>query len=126
MRRLSILDGGLDDADVVGDVAVDGEKVRQPIEIVVKEKRAEGKRASGYAGDSGGWSIVGEQAGAIVVIERHAFVGEIADHHALPAGVVVVGRVGSHAGAGGAGVAVSQSSGNANVGKGSVAVVVVE
>ena len=44
MRRLGIFDGRLHYADVVGNVAVDGEKVRQSIEIIVKEECAEGKR----------------------------------------------------------------------------------
>src|SRR5450755_1897379 len=37
MRRLSILEGGLHHADVIGNVAVDGEKIEQAVQIVVKE-----------------------------------------------------------------------------------------
>ena len=60
------------------------------------------------------------------MIKRHALVGEIADHQALPARVVVVRGVGSHTGAGCAGVAISHSSRDTYVGEGSVVVVVVE
>ena len=50
MRRLRILHVGLHHADVVGNVAVDGENIQQAIEIIVKEESAEGERAYRYPG----------------------------------------------------------------------------
>ena len=44
MRRLGILEGGLDHADVIGNVAIDREKIELTVQIVVKEKCAEGER----------------------------------------------------------------------------------
>ena len=44
MWRLRILEGGLDHSDVVGNVAVDSEKIRLAVQIIVKEECAEGER----------------------------------------------------------------------------------
>ena len=42
VRRLSVANVGLDDADVVRNVAIDGKDVRQTVEVVIEEKCAEG------------------------------------------------------------------------------------
>ena len=53
MRRLGIFDRRLNHADVVRNVAVDGEKVGQAVEVVVKEECAEGQRLGRDSGDAG-------------------------------------------------------------------------
>ena len=89
-RGLGVLDGRLDDRDVVGDVAVDGEDIGEAVEIVVEEEGAEGERGGGGGPDAGGCGAVGEEAGAIVVIERDALVGEVADDEPGAAGAVTL------------------------------------
>ena len=63
--------------------------------------------------DAGSRRFVGEQAGAIVLIKRHAFVRKIADHQARKAGAIEVGRVRAHAGAHSARVAEGNADGHA-------------
>ena len=60
------------------------------------------------------------------MVKGHALIRKITQHEALPAGVVVVGRIGAHASAGGAGLAIGQSSRDSHIGKGTVVIVVVE
>ena len=60
------------------------------------------------------------------MVKGHPFVREVADDQALPAGVVVVGRVGAHPGAYGARFAVRYASSNGDIRKGAVVIVVVK
>ena len=70
--------------------------------------------------------LIGKKTRAVVVIERHALVGEVADHQALAARTVVVAGVGAHAGARAPRIAESDSRGKAGFRECAVVIVVVE
>src|SRR5207247_612133 len=107
MRRLGILDLFLNCAYIVRDMPVCRKDVRQSVKIIVKEETAEGKREQRCLADRRSRSFVNEQTRAFIVIERHHFVREIADHQALSARAIIIRGVRSHARAGDPGFAES-------------------
>src|SRR5215213_8972616 len=83
MRRLRVLDGRLDEADVVRNVTVGGEDVEQTIKIVVEEETRKRQRLRRHLADARRRRFICEQTGAVVVIQRDALIREVADHDAL-------------------------------------------
>src|SRR3984885_8203117 len=126
MRRLRVLDVWLHNADVIGNVAVDGEYVGQSVEVIIEKECAKSQRPVRHGGDAGFGGFVREKPRAIVVIERHALVGEIAENETLPTGFVIVRRVGTHARASRARFAVGKAGGNSYIGESAVVIIVVE
>src|ERR1051325_4905459 len=126
MWRLGIFDLFLHCADIVRDMAVRCKDVRQSVEIIIKEETAEGKREQRRLAYRRSWSFVDEQACAFVMIERHHFVREVADHNALPARAIIVSGVDSHSRSGDSGLAESYAGRHRVVGEGPIAVVVIK
>src|SRR3989440_11268012 len=81
-------------------MAVGNENVGPAIKIVVEEKTAEAESEQGSAADFRARSFVNEEPFSFVVIERKHLVREIRNQQAGEAGVIVVGRVHTHASAG--------------------------
>src|ERR1700722_2414657 len=116
----------LGDADVVGHVAVYRQKVEQTIQVVIKEKSAEGKRLQRPTVDASRLGRGRVQARTIRVVQRHTLIGEVTDRHSRMAGVFIVPVIHSHAGTGGAGVTVGDAGLHGNVGESAVVVVAIE
>src|SRR6185295_11848716 len=68
MRRLRVLDGRLDEADVVRNVTVGSEDVEHAIEIVVKEETCKRQRLRRHLADTRRRGFIGEQTRTVVVI----------------------------------------------------------
>src|SRR5260370_10169550 len=96
MWRLCVLDVWLDHADVVRNVTVGGEDVKQPIQIVIKKENRKGERLRRHFADARVGRFIGKQTGAVVAIQRHTLVGEIADDYPLPPGAIVIACVDAH------------------------------
>ena len=70
--------------------------------------------------------FISEQPGAIVVIERHAFVREVSDDDAWSSGTIVVRCIDAHSGACGAGRTERNTGGNAFICERAILVVVIK
>src|SRR5579883_2192035 len=70
--------------------------------------------------------LVGKQAGAIILIQRHSFVGEVSDDQALMAGQVIVDGIDAHAGTSFTGIAEGNAGAECLISKRSVVVIVVK
>ncbi len=69
----------------------------EAVEVVVEEETGERQRQQRIPANRRSGRFVDEQAVALVRVERHHLVREIADDEARAAGFVVVGGVGAHA-----------------------------
>src|ERR1019366_10459383 len=57
-RRFAVVHLGLHAPDLFLDVAVGGENIQRPIQIVVEEERAEGQRQQAGATHGGRWRLI--------------------------------------------------------------------
>src|SRR5580658_6574732 len=110
-RRLCVMQVGAHDAYVVGNVTICGKDIKTSIEIVVKEKAAEGERLRRRRSNARVHRLIGKQARAVTVVKRHAFVGEVANQQALTARSVVVSGICAHSRARAARIAESDTGG---------------
>ena len=104
VRRLGIGHLALNGADIVSDVAVGRKDVEEPIEVGVEEERGEREAEERRLPDRRERGLVDEEAVALVRIERHHLVREVADDDARAAAAVVIAGIDRHAGPNNAGL----------------------
>ena len=126
VRRLRVGDLRLDRADVVGDVAVGGEDIGQPVEVDVEEETGEREREERCLPHRRRRRFVDEQPVPLVMVQRHHLVREVADDEAGPAAAVVVGGVDAHARARDAGFVERDAGRHADVREGAVSLVAIQ
>ena len=103
-----------------------GDKNIRPAVIVVIEKfQAEAEKRDAHWAESGSRLLVGEFAGAVVVIEIVGVVGKIGLGQVRPAIVIIIGHVHSHACLLAPIFAVSDAGLRAHLGQMSLAIVVI-
>jgi hypothetical protein len=107
-------------------VAVRGEDVGPPVEVVVEEERAEREREQRRLAEARRRCLVKEEARSLVVVERHHLVREVAHDQAGAPRPVVVGGVDPHRRARHAGLAERHARRHPDLAEGAVAVVVEE
>src|SRR5690348_348219 len=107
-------------------MAIQRKDIRQPVEVIVEEKGAEGKRLRGWPGNSCCDRTIGKKSLPVVMVERHALIGKVANDQALAAGAIIVSGIRSHSGARFPSIAKGHSGGEANFCKGPIMVVVVQ
>ena len=126
LRRLGVAHPRLDPLDLRVEVAVGQEEVEPAVQVVVEVEGAEGQGEQGLAAEVGDRGDVDEELVALVPVERHHLVGEVADDDRRAAAAVVVGGVDPHAAAGDAGLGERHAGGDADLLEGAVALVAVE
>ena len=91
--RLHALDVGID-------VAVRDQHIWPAVKVIIEEKAAEAESEQGSAPDLRARSFVDKESFSFIVIERQHLVRKIGDQQAGEAGMVVIRRIHTHAGAG--------------------------
>src|SRR5947207_12834372 len=82
VRRLAVFDALLYSFDITIEVAIGDEDIGPAVEVVVEEETSESQSEQGSMAHGRARRLIHKQSVALVMVERHHLVGEIADDDA--------------------------------------------